>query len=124
MNGTTYKQTALRVPIVECHLSIYNTSHQYSSRKDWKSNNVILLAVFQVDNDGIIRTTGELDREQQSLYRITVTAEDMGVPVRSQSANVIITINDVNDNSPVFVEGVTETSEVYEVIFYMQVPIL
>ena len=80
--------------------------------------------MFQVDNDGIIRTTGELDREQQSLYRITVTAEDMGVPVRSQSANVIITINDVNDNSPVFVEGVTETSEVYEVIFYMQVPIL
>ena len=80
--------------------------------------------MFQVDNDGIIRTTAELDREQQSLYRITVTAEDMGVPVRSQSANVIITINDVNDNSPVFVEGVTETSEVYEVIFYMQVPIL
>ena len=80
--------------------------------------------MFQVDNDGIIRTTGEQDREQQSLYRITVTAEDMGVPVRSQSANVIITINDVNDNSPVFVEGVTETSEVYEVIFYMQVPIL
>ena len=80
--------------------------------------------MFQVDNDGIIRTTGELDPEQQSLYRITVTAEDMGVPVRSQSANVIITINDVNDNSPVFVEGVTETSEVYEVIFYMQVPIL
>ena len=80
--------------------------------------------MFQVDNDGIIRTTRELDREQQSLYRITVTAEDMGVPVRSQSANVIITINDVNDNSPVFVEGVTETSEVYEVIFYMQVPIL
>ena len=80
--------------------------------------------MFQVDNDGIIRTTAELDREEQSLYRITVTAEDMGVPVRSQSANVIITINDVNDNSPVFVEGVTETSEVYEVIFYMQVPIL
>ena len=84
---------------------------------------VILLAVFQVDNDGIIRTTAELDREQQSLYRITVTAEDMGMPVRSQSANVIITINDVNDNSPVFVEGVTEISDVYEVIFYMQVPI-
>ena len=80
--------------------------------------------MFQVDNDGIIRTTAELDREEQSLYRITVTAEDMGVPVRSQNANVIITINDVNDNSPVFVEGVTETSEVYEVIFYMQVPIL
>lgn len=79
--------------------------------------------MFQVDNDGIIRTTAELDREQQSLYRITVTAEDMGVPVRSQSANVIITINDVNDNSPVFVEGVTEISDVYEVIFYMQVPL-
>ena len=78
--------------------------------------------MFQVDNDGIIRTTAELDREQQSLYRITVTAEDMGMPVRSQSANVIITINDVNDNSPVFVEGVTEISDVYEVIFYMQVP--
>lgn len=80
--------------------------------------------MFQVDNDGIIRTTAELDREEQSLYRITVTAEDMGVPVRSQNANVIITINDVNDNSPVFVEGVTGTSEVYEVIYYMQVPIL
>ena len=78
----------------------------------------ILLAVFQVDNDGILTTTAELDREQQFLYRITITAEDMGVPVRSQNANVIITINDVNDNSPVFVEGVTEISQVYEVILH------
>lgn len=93
-------------------------SHQCSiCRKDITFYDPILLAVFQVDNDGIITTTAELDREQQSLYRITITAEDMGVPVRSRSANVIITINDVNDNSPVFVEGVTET-RIYEVILH------
>ena len=79
---------------------------------------MILLAVFQVDNDGILTTAAELDREQQSLYRITITAKDMGVPLRSQNANVVITINDVNDNSPVFVEGVTDTSEIYEVILH------
>ena len=78
---------------------------------------MFLLAVFQVDNDGIITTSAALDREQESQYIITITAVDMGVPVRSQTADVIITINDVNDNSPSFVGVIRNSGEVYEVLF-------
>jgi len=73
------------------------------------------LAVFQVDNDGIITTSAAFDREQESQYIITITAVDMGVPVRSQTADVIITINDVNDNSPSFINPNMD-SEVSEVL--------
>ena len=72
-------------------------------------------AVFQVNNDGIITTSAPLDRERESQYIITITAVDMGMPVRLQTADVIITINDVNDNSPSFT-GLIRDSEVHEVL--------
>ena len=84
---------------------------------------MFLLAVFQVDNDGIITTSAALDREQESQYIITITAVDMGVPVRSRTADVIITINDVNDNSPSFT-GVIMDSDVYEVLWYSYTSLL
>ncbi|XP_051869507.1 protocadherin-10-like [Pristis pectinata] len=47
-----------------------------------------------------------LDRERISKHKLTVIAKDGGVPVRSGTVQVAITVKDVNDNAPVFPQSV------------------
>lgn len=58
---------------------------------------------------GWIYTTTELDREEQSKFMFQVIAADQGVPPQSASASVIITVQDVNDNDPVFEPKIYES---------------
>ena len=54
---------------------------------------------------GIIRTVGNIDREEIDTYRFTVVAADMAVPATARlSSEKIITIiiEDINDNTPEF----------------------
>ncbi|XP_071083815.1 cadherin-23-like [Haliotis cracherodii] len=65
----------------------------------WRGNNTH----FSVNGgSGEITTNGGLDRETQDTYIIWLRASDNGVPIRSASTNVTITITDLNDNDPVF----------------------
>ena len=43
-----------------------------------------------------------LDREIRSSIRLVVTARDFGLPARSATTSVLITVKDVNDNAPEF----------------------
>lgn len=53
---------------------------------------------------GVISTQKLLDRENISFIRLNVIATDKGVPPLSSQALIEITVNDVNDNVPIFEE--------------------
>ncbi|XP_024116685.2 protocadherin beta-16-like [Oryzias melastigma] len=50
--------------------------------------------------DLILKKT--LDREQQAVHHLTLTAVDGGKPARSGTASVIVHVLDTNDNTPTF----------------------
>ncbi|XP_051810286.1 protocadherin alpha-10-like [Acanthochromis polyacanthus] len=54
-----------------------------------------------------------LDREKQSVIRLTLTAVDGGTPAKSGSMTIIINVLDANDNPPVFSQTLYKAS-VYE----------
>ncbi|CAH1784160.1 unnamed protein product [Owenia fusiformis] len=63
--------------------------------------------VFRIDeNTGVISTREDLDRETTPGYTVSVTATDNGRPRKSDTTDVEIVINDVNDNSPEFSEDI------------------
>ncbi|XP_068760232.1 protocadherin Fat 4-like [Montipora capricornis] len=57
---------------------------------------------FSIDSSGFIHTATQLDYENTKVYILNVTAEDGGSPPLSSSAQVNITVINVNDNVPVF----------------------
>ncbi|XP_012501230.1 PREDICTED: protocadherin gamma-A6-like [Propithecus coquereli] len=55
-----------------------------------------------VDNYYRLVTNSFLDREEVSLYNITVTATDKGMPPLSTETLISLTVADTNDNPPTF----------------------
>lgn len=57
--------------------------------------------VFRIDPlNGTVYTAQSLDREKQEVYVFKVVATDRGVPQQSGSAQLTVTVLDVNDNVP------------------------
>jgi len=57
-----------------------------------------------LETSGVVRTTGQpFDRESRSGYVLVVEVHDERVPQRIAHCLVNVTIVDVNDNAPVFV---------------------
>ena len=59
--------------------------------------------IFHIDPDtGLIYVAaGELDRERDSEYTLTIRVSDMGLPPLSSEANLTMYVADVNDNAPI-----------------------
>ncbi|XP_034946688.1 cadherin-related tumor suppressor [Chelonus insularis] len=51
---------------------------------------------------GQLTTKIALDRETIAEYRILIIAKDQGTPPQSSTATVLVSLDDVNDNAPVF----------------------
>ena len=63
---------------------------------------------FTIDNvTGSLSSTAELDREEKSLYTLTVIAEDMGRPPLTSEVQIKVVVGDLNDNPPEFVNTTT-----------------
>ncbi|XP_029485746.2 protocadherin Fat 4 [Oncorhynchus nerka] len=52
---------------------------------------------------GLVSVSAPLDRELWPLYNLTVTATDQGSPPATGTAQIVVTITDVNDNAPTLV---------------------
>lgn len=58
---------------------------------------------FVIDRQtGAVTTRTSLDRENVACYQLTIQATDMGIPPLSADARLIVCLEDVNDNSPLF----------------------
>ena len=61
------------------------------------------LLSFKIDpSTGVITVKSTLDRETQAQFSLRVVAKDSGTPSLSASTVVMVMIDDVNDNAPVF----------------------
>uniref|UniRef100_A0A1X7V4J9 Cadherin domain-containing protein n=1 Tax=Amphimedon queenslandica TaxID=400682 RepID=A0A1X7V4J9_AMPQE len=56
---------------------------------------------FYINGSYVLLGASSLDRESVSEYTFNVVATDGGHPSRNSTAQVIVTVQDVNDNSPV-----------------------
>jgi protocadherin Fat 4 len=52
--------------------------------------------------DGLLRVSGQLDREATPSYELSVTAKDRGTPSKATKTKIVVKILDENDNSPIF----------------------
>jgi protocadherin Fat 4 len=67
------------------------------------SSDVMAEKVLDIDtNTGIVRTKGKFDRELQDRFIVTLIVRDRGVPSLSTNSSVLVTVTDVNDNTPFF----------------------
>uniref|UniRef100_T1JKF2 Cadherin domain-containing protein n=1 Tax=Strigamia maritima TaxID=126957 RepID=T1JKF2_STRMM len=62
------------------------------------------------EDSGILRVAKQLDYETKNMYVLTVQAEDGGNDARHDTATVTISISDVNDSPPIFVDSPYEVS--------------
>ncbi|XP_058828867.1 fat-like cadherin-related tumor suppressor homolog isoform X4 [Topomyia yanbarensis] len=53
-------------------------------------------------DSGIVTLAKPLDREVKAVYNLTVRATDQGIPSLSNSAFLIVNVQDINDNPPEF----------------------
>ncbi|KAM9741190.1 LOW QUALITY PROTEIN: protocadherin Fat 2 [Menidia menidia] len=72
---------------------------------------------------GVLETTGvPFDREEQDIYDVVIKVQDMRTPPRTATAQVKVFIDDVNDNSPQFLNlpfsmMISEDSEPGDVLY-------
>nr|XP_033783597.1 protocadherin gamma-A4-like [Geotrypetes seraphini] len=77
------------------------------------SNNKYFTLDRQTGTDGVkyveLILARSLDREEEAVHHLILTAYDGGNPVRSATAQIHIVVLDVNDNAPVFNQSVYKT---------------
>ena len=89
-----------------------NQKIKYSIVKDLSS----IDCPFEIDSEsGVVTNSKKLDREEKGFYTFKVKAEDKGIDPGPLSSEVVveITLNDINDNNPIF-EQKNYSVEIFE----------
>ena len=66
--------------------------------------------MIPIATTGVLKTLTLLDYESQTFYNVTVKAQDKGNPPMSSFTSVLITVDDYNDNKPIFTDASYEAS--------------
>ncbi|KAL4647772.1 protocadherin Fat 4-like [Arapaima gigas] len=62
--------------------------------------------VFMLSPNGTLHILQSLDREEKTQYTLHIIAVDSGIPPLSGTGTILILVDDLNDNHPVFSENV------------------
>ena len=75
----------------------------------YRFDNLASMPPFMIDSNGAITTTASLNREDREVYVLTLLVSDQCTPTCSISiqTTVVVTVTDVNDNVPAFIQGPT-----------------
>lgn len=73
-------------------------------------NGVAAGTPFAIDGSGVITVNADFDYETTSFYSLVITVSDGGATVLSSTANVYVSITDVNEADPVFTSQPTTAS--------------
>lgn len=86
------------------HVSAMDSDETRDNRNiDYSIENGNTNSTFQITSDtGEILLVKTIDREEISVFTLKVLAMDRGSPARNATADVVIYVDDVNDNPPVF----------------------
>ncbi|KAJ7336037.1 hypothetical protein OS493_013412 [Desmophyllum pertusum] len=85
------------VTVLDKTLTPYNYKLKYSIVEGDDDN------CFKINKDtGVITTTKKLDREARASYRLTVLGQNAQNSCHKGRAVVLVDVEDINDNSPVF----------------------
>ncbi|GAB1604325.1 protocadherin beta-15-like isoform X1 [Argonauta hians] len=106
------KGTSKPVPnAIDRDVDVLNSQIKYRLKK--QGNEPFMLSIVKkVDGSaklGIVLEQG-VDRETKDNYILQIIAEDQGMPPKSSFLNVKISIEDENDNSPVFDQNIYNVS--------------
>ncbi|XP_059080013.1 cadherin-related tumor suppressor-like [Tigriopus californicus] len=106
-NAPTFENTVVRLKVPEEQYPPFQLMEIFATDLDNGVNGEIsyqLLepsTIFEIDTNHII-CKERLDREKTSMYHLKLLATDHGVPRMSSTASVLIEVEDINDNAPLF----------------------
>ncbi|KAJ7336049.1 hypothetical protein OS493_013424 [Desmophyllum pertusum] len=110
-NGPIFNQSSYTYHVLENATMLHVVGGVTATDKDAGPNGEVTYSIsagnsgdsFKIDpSTGVIRVKSTLDRETQAQFSLTVIAKDSGTPSLSASTVVMVMIDDVNDNAPVF----------------------
>ncbi|XP_035857030.1 protocadherin Fat 3a isoform X5 [Sander lucioperca] len=112
-NQPIFQKMSYRVVLSETAMIGTPALQVIATDKDSEKNNVVRYQIFSdvhnsteyfhIDSSsGLILTARMLDHELVQKYNFIVRATDNGFPPLSSEVSVIVVVNDINDNAPVF----------------------
>ncbi len=106
-NAPTFQGFSATVSIPENEGSGVFLVNAMATDRDLGSNGLISYSIteenlFSIDSSGVVRTSSSLDSETTSSYTLTLTASDSGQSQLSTNSTLVVVVEDVNDNTPIF----------------------